>query len=166
MFDNLLRAMNLDDEEEEYYDDDLYEEDDIEDEVVEKRPSLFGKKNKDEFDEPERKSISKITPIRRSQGKGVSNSMEVCVIKPTSFDDSREIAETLLNDHTVILNMEGLNVGVAQRIIDFTCGACYAIDGSLQKVNNYIFIVTPSGVDLSGDFQSLADAFDYSGIQI
>ena len=44
---------------------------------------------------------------------------------------------------------------VAQRIIDFTCGATYSMDGNLQKISNYIFIATPSSVELSGDFPEL-----------
>ena len=81
--------------------------------------------------------------------------MEVCVIKPTSVEDAREITETLLANRTVVLNLEGLDLEVAQRIIDFTSGSCFAVDGNLQKVSNYIFIVTPSNVDISGDFQNI-----------
>ena len=44
---------------------------------------------------------------------------------------------------------------VAQRIIDFTSGSCFAISGNLQKISNYIFIITPSSVDISGDFQDI-----------
>ena len=51
--------------------------------------------------------------------------MEVCVIKPTSVEDSREITETLLSGRTVILNLEGLDLEIAQRIIDFTSGATF-----------------------------------------
>ena len=54
--------------------------------------------------------------------------MEVCVIKPTSVGRCQRIAtETLLSGRTVILNLEGLDLEVAQRIIDFTSGATYAI---------------------------------------
>ena len=52
--------------------------------------------------------------------------MEVCVIKPSSIEDEIEITDTLLNGRTVVINMEGLNVDVAQRIIDFTSGSAYA----------------------------------------
>jgi cell division inhibitor SepF len=89
--------------------------------------------------------------------------MEVCVIKPTSVEDAREITETLLNGRTVVLNVEGLNVEIAQRIIDFTSGSCFAISGNLQKISNYIFIITPANVDISGDFQNLVDSFDTTG---
>jgi len=83
------------------------------------------------------------------------NGMEVCVIKPTSFEESREITDTLLANRTVVLNMEGLEVNLAQRIIDFASGSCYAIHGNLQKISHYIFIITPASVDISGDFQDI-----------
>ena len=95
--------------------------------------------------------------------KNMSNGMEVCVIKPTGVDDSREIIDTLLSNRTVLLNMEGLDVDIAQRILDYASGATYAIDGNLQKISNYIFIITPANVDISGDFQNLVDSFDTSG---
>ena len=75
------------------------------------------------------------------------------------YKEEIEIAETLLAGRTVLINMEGLNIEIAQRIIDFTSGATYAMHGSLQKVSNYIFLATPNGVDISGDIQNLMDAF-------
>lgn len=81
--------------------------------------------------------------------------MEVCVMKPVTVEDGREIADTLLNGRAVILNLEGLDVELAQRIIDFTSGACFAIQGNLQRVSNYIFIVTPNSIEISGDIQEL-----------
>jgi len=81
--------------------------------------------------------------------------MEVCVIKPANVEDAREITDTLLSGRAVILNLEGLHVDIAQRIIDFTSGSCYSINGNLQKVSSYIFIITPESVEISGDFQEL-----------
>ena len=93
--------------------------------------------------------------------------MEVCVIKPTSVEDSREITETLLSGRTVILNLEGLDLEIAQRIIDFTSGATFAISGNLQKISNYIFLVTPTNVDISGDLQDLLNtSLDSSSMRI
>ena len=60
-----------------------------------------------------------------------------------------------MSNRTVVLNFEGLDVDVAQRIIDFISGSCFAIDGNLQKVSNYIFLVTPKNVEISGDLQEL-----------
>ncbi len=96
-------------------------------------------------------SSSKVSPMRSNRRPG----MEVCVIRPRSMEDAREVTETLLDECTVILNMEGIDFELAQRIIDFACGSCYAIQGKLQKISNYIFIITPSTVDISGDFQDM-----------
>ncbi len=159
VMDNFLKIMKLnpDDLDSDYddYDDDDYEED----EPVKVQPKS---KNKNKTKEPEvfydedrsRKNNSKITPITKKKSGGNSN-MSVCVFKPTSFDDSREVVETFCEDRTVVLNLEGLDTEVAQRILDFTYGACYAKDGQLQMISNYIFIITPHSVDVSGDFQEL-----------
>ena len=104
---------------------------------------------------------SKVSPIRPRKSSG----MEVCVIKPKSMEDAREITETLLGGCTVVLNMEGLDLDIAQRIIDFSSGSCYAINGTLQKISGYIFIITPSTVDVSGDIQEiLGGSFDVPSV--
>ena len=111
------------------------------------------------------KQSNKITPISKGSRKQVLG-MEVCVIKPTTIEDEIEITDTLLNGRTVVINMEGLNVEIAQRIIDFTSGSTYAMHGNLQKISNYIFLATPSGVDISGDIQNLMESFDLPGFSI
>ena len=94
--------------------------------------------------------------------------MEVSLIKPTSLDNAKEICDYLLDGKAVVLNMEGIHTETAQRIIDFTSGATYSMDGNLQKISNYIFIATPQSVELSGDFQDLFNSgnLDISGLNI
>ena len=92
----------------------------------------------------------------RSNKRGTQTAnMEVCVIKPASMDDTKEIADTLVDNSTVILNLEGIDVELAQRIIDFTSGACYSLGGTLQKVSSYIFVLGPYNVDITGDLQNI-----------
>ena len=166
VFDKFLDIMKLNDDD---YDDDFYDEEDeyFDDEEFDEKParrSLFGKKNTkeesfDDFDMEEEKkfqpaSSSKVTPMRHPASRKGGN-MEVCVVKPSSVDDSREITETLLSGRTVILNLEGIDVELAQRIIDFTSGACYSLGGSLQQVSSYIFVLGPYNVDITGDLQNI-----------
>ena len=163
VLDKFLDIMKLSDDDE-YDEDDFFDDDEYDDEYEEKpKKSIFRReKTHDESDEDDyelpaksqQRSNNKVTPMRQpARRTGVS--MEVCVIKPTSVEDAREITETLLSGRTVILNLEGLDLEVAQRIIDFTSGATYAISGNLQKISNYIFLVTPTNVDISGDLQDL-----------
>lgn len=157
MTDKLLNFMHLGNEDDYYDDDDFYDEGEIVANTVRKpRPMSSMRDNDyDELDEkPSKKTSQKVTPIRpvkKAQGSG----MEVCVIKPLSVEDAREITETLLENRAVVLNLEGLNVEIAQRIIDFASGSTYAINGNLQMISNYIFIITPASVDISGDFQGV-----------
>ena len=154
VMDKFLNAMKLNDEDDEYYDD--YYDD--EPEPV-KKPTPV----REEIQEEERiirKPSPKVTPMRQTK-KMPGSGMEVCVIKPTTVEDAREITETLLANRTVVLNLEGLDVDIAQRIIDFTSGSCFAISGNLQKISHYIFIITPASVDISGDFQEIiSGSFD------
>ena len=165
--DKFLSIMKLDDEDD--FEDDLFDDDDFEEAP---KKSFFKKNKKSDYDDEEddfyddRKgfaSNSKVTPMRQPVRRA---SMEVCVIKPTAVDDAREITETLLSGRTVILNLEGLDLEIAQRIIDFTSGATFAISGNLQKISNYIFLVTPTNVDISGDLQDLLNtSFDVPSIK-
>ena len=167
LMDKFLNFMKLNDEEDDLYDDDDYLDDE---EDVEPAPKKFTKpkavKDEEEYyeDKAPKKAVQpKVTPIRQVSARKLPGSgMEVCVIKPSSVEaDGREITDTLLANRTVVLNLEGLDMDVAQRIIDFTSGSCYAISGNLQKISHYIFIVTPSSVDISGDLQDVFnDAFD------
>ncbi len=160
VIDRFLDVMKLGGDDD--YDDDYDDYDDFDDDyddVKSDKRSPFKKKRNDDYEDdfedlPPAKPKQKVTPIRQS-GRKQASGMEVCVIKPTSFDDSREITETLLSNRTVVLNFEGLDMDVAQRIIDFTSGSCFAIGGNLQKVSGYIFLVTPRNVDISGDLQDI-----------
>ncbi|MBD5396382.1 MAG: cell division protein SepF [Lachnospiraceae bacterium] len=159
VMDKFLNYMKLNEDDDFYEDDDYYDEEPIE-EKPKKLPAV--KEVSKDYDEDKavvKKTTPKVTPMRQTKKTG--NGMEVCVIKPTSIEDAREITETLLANRTVVLNLEGLDVDIAQRIIDFTSGSCFAISGNLQKISHYIFIITPAIVDISGDFQEiLSGSFD------
>lgn len=156
VMDKFLNYMKLnDDEDDEYYDDYYDDDDEVADsskKTFQKEKELPGSSGTDEL--PFKKVAAKAAPARQ-QKKMSNNGMEVCVIKPNSVEDAREITETLLGNRTVVLNLEGLDVDIAQRIIDFTSGSCFAISGNLQKISHYIFIITPASVDISGDFQDI-----------
>ena len=162
MFDKLIGGMRIDNDDDEFYDDDdeYYEE--------EEKPSrgLFGRRKDDDYDDDDddykkKSSRNKVNAAQR-------RTMEVSMVKPTAVEDAREITNLLLSGKAVVLNMEGIHTEVAQRIIDFTSGATFAMNGKLQKISNYIFIATPDSVDLSGDFQDLLNSgnFDVSGFNM
>lgn len=97
---------------------------------------------------PEREAAPSVRPKRQYSGEA---SMEVCIAKPTSVNDARDVTDLILSGSSVVLNLEGLDVEVAQRILDFISGSSYAVQGNIMKISHYIFVITPASVDISGD---------------
>ncbi len=191
----IMDSMRLsEDDEDDYFLDDDYEEDeelenynqeydtddddDYEEDEKPSRKGFFGRRDEEDDyyddEEPEEPSKPRFLGGRSSSNKVVpmkkAPNMEVSMIKPTSMEDSKEICDYLLAGKAVVLNMEGLHTEVAQRIIDFSSGATYSMNGNLQKISNYIFIATPESVELSGDFQDLlgggGGSLDMSGLNL
>ena len=151
VMDRFLNIMKLNDDE-----DDTFEDDDYLDDEDPKDEKVLSMKSEPPVEEEKiKKTLTRVTPIRQQPRRLGGGGMEVCVIKPSSVEDAREITDTLLANRTVVLNLEGIEVDTAQRIIDFTSGSCYAMSGNLQKISHYIFIITPASVDISGDFQEI-----------
>lgn len=89
--------------------------------------------------------------------------MEVSLIKPVSMEDSHEICDCLLEGKAVVLNMEGIHMEVAQRIIDFTCGATYSMNGTFRRFPTIFLLHSPETVELSGDFRELLSGTSTGG---
>lgn len=102
---------------------------------------------KERVSKMERSTSSKVVPIRTTP-KG----LEVCIMKPTTFEDSQEICDMLLTGRATVINLEGFDDKLAQRTMDFISGSVYAINGKLHRISNCIFIVSPDTVDISGDY--------------
>ena len=166
---NVFKLTGEDDYDE--YDDYDEEFEDDEDDKGSARKKLFSGSHKNKDDEDydsdsrtnDKKPLGrKVVPLKTGGSRG----LEVVVIRPESMEDSSEITDTLLSGKAVVLNLEGIHVEIAQRIIDYSAGSCYAMRGNLQKITNYIFLVTPPNVDISGDLQDLLNtSFDASSMK-
>ena len=77
--------------------------------------------------------------------------MRVVVMDPKSFEDSQAIADNLKNRRPVVVNLDHLDSEVARRVIDFCSGTTYALNGSLQKVGNGIYLFVPSNIDIAAE---------------
>lgn len=164
----LMDGMRLNDPDE---DDDYYLDDDYEDEGDRpSKKSIFSKRteedyydDEEEYEKPRFLSRSpKVVPIKQQR------TMEVSMLRPNTIEDAKEVCDHLLAGKAVVLNMEGIHTEDAQRIIDFTSGATYSMNGNLQKISSFIFIATPESVELSGDFQDLlsSSTLDMGGMSL
>ena len=77
--------------------------------------------------------------------------LQVVLVKPENFTDSQQIADHLLENKTVVLNLETASTDNKRRIIDFLAGVTYAQQGNLKRVANQTYIITPYNVGFVGD---------------
>ena len=188
--DDFLKKMRMVSDDDDYEEDDYDDYDDYEDddEILNRRAGRTDTEDEDddyekEEEVPARKPAQKKAASFYQQhsntaafrsGQASSNvvgmnkgNAEVCMIMPKSFDDANTIADVLLSHKAVLLNLEGIDMVAAQRIIDFASGACYTVGGNLQKVSRKIFIVVPPDMNLSGDFEAMiGDMVDLNAVSI
>lgn len=84
----------------------------------------------------------------------LSPNTEIKVVRPVRYEEVQQIADHLLDNRTVVLNLEGTNKENARRMIDFLSGIAYSIGGNLRKVSNNTFVITPNNVNVTNDATS------------
>lgn len=77
--------------------------------------------------------------------------LQVILVKPEIFGDTKQIADHLNSKKTVVLNLESTTPDVTRRIIDFLGGVAYANGGNIKPVANNTFIITPYNVGFVGE---------------
>ncbi len=88
--------------------------------------------------------------------------VQVVLVKPEQFSDAPSIADNLKSKRTVVLNLESTNRDIARRLLDFLSGCAYADEGSIKRVANSTYIITPYNVDVLGD--DILDELEHNGM--
>ena len=78
-------------------------------------------------------------------------SVQVHLVVPRSFNDAQQIADKFKDTIPVILNLQGADQELSKRLIDFTSGLTYALDGGMQRVADKVFLLTPRNVEVSAE---------------
>jgi len=81
---------------------------------------------------------------------------KVHLVVPRSFNDAQQIADRFKAQIPVILNLQGADTELSKRLIDFSSGLTYALDGSMQRVADKVFLLTPRNVELSAEERARA----------
>ena len=127
----------------------------------------FGDDEEDQFDDnfieesSPRRSREKLENdlklIGNKKGKIVNinttTQLKVVIVQPESFEEAKDIADTLKTKNPVVINLEDVSKDESRRIVDFLSGSVYALDGNIQKISNGIFLITPYNVGIMGDFK-------------
>lgn len=81
-------------------------------------------------------------------------SAKVTITKPTAYEEATEICDALKNRRIVLVNTASLEIKIAQRLLDFISGSCYALGGELQEIEKGVYILSPSNVEVTSDLKN------------
>jgi cell division inhibitor SepF len=98
--------------------------------------------NREEVSLPSRPNVVRTMPSS-------STAARVHVVEPRGFNDAQEVGDRLKANQPVILNLQGLERDLQRRLIDFSSGLAYALGGSMSRVADQVFLLTPSNVEVS-----------------
>ena len=111
-----------------------------------------------EFTKPS--DAAKAVPIERRLSVAGTNAFKLVLIEPKSFDECPKLVDGLKGRRPIIINLEKIETETAKKIFDFLSGATYALNGSVQKIANNIFIFAPESVDITAS-QEDRGGFDF-----
>jgi cell division inhibitor SepF len=89
--------------------------------------------------------------LRPVGGNGIAGMDQVHLVIPKAFNDAQEIANQFKDEIPVILNLQGIDVDLSKRLIDFSSGLTYALDGGMQRIADKVFLLTPRNVEVSAE---------------
>jgi cell division inhibitor SepF len=112
----------------------------------------------DDLYEEESGASRNVVPLEQRARRGGT---EVSVYAPRAFADVTEIADALRNRQVVIVNLQNADRSLLQRVVDFTSGVAYTIDGKIQKLAEAIYLVVPAGISVNA--QGLRDSMAADG---
>jgi cell division inhibitor SepF len=123
------------------------------------RPNVrrLQRRRRDDFDdifadEPPRSSrdTRQLRPVG-ANGRSTAGDIQVHLVVPKSFNDAQQIADQFKDSIPVILNLQGTDTDLSKRLIDFSSGLTYALDGGMQRIADKVFLLTPRNVEVSAE---------------
>lgn len=96
----------------------------------------------------------RVSEVESSNIVNINNiQMKIETRHPETMTEAGEIRELVKSNVAVVVNLEGTDHPIAQRLVDYLSGVADSLDGDLQCISNRIFVVAPKNIELSGDFR-------------
>ena len=117
---------------------------------------LQTRRRRDEIDDifaEDSRSSTRVTSVLRPVGTngGSGGNVQVHLVVPKNFNDAQQIADQFKDSVPVILNLQGADTDLSKRLIDFSSGLTYALDGGMQRIADKVFLLTPRNVEVSAE---------------
>ncbi len=108
------------------------------------------------------------TSLRTSTGSGVrsiTTDAQASVLVIEEFGDAKILADWTRDGVPVVLDLRSAGSDLTRRVVDFSSGLIYVLDGKMRKVGSGLVLVTPAGVELSDrEKRRLADLGAYEDL--
>ena len=123
------------------------------------RPNVrrLQRRRRDDFDDifaDEPRGGGRETRVLKSvggNGRTTGSELQVHLVVPKRFNDAQQIADQYKDSIPVILNLQGTDTDLSKRLIDFSSGLTYALDGGMQRIADKVFLLTPRNVEVSAE---------------
>jgi len=100
-----------------------------------------------------------VTPIKRAAASRdeTTGLRQITTIHPRSYNDAKLIGESFRDGIPVIMNVTDMGEADAKRLVDFSAGLVFGLRGSIERVTNKVFLLSPSYVEVIGDDKKISE---------
>jgi cell division inhibitor SepF len=107
---------------------------------------------------PAVKGPTAVPSVAAADPDPASGPAEITSLQPKSYNEARLIGERYRDGIPVIMNLTEMDDAGAKRLVDFAAGLAFALRGSIEKVTNRVFLLSPPNVEVSAsDRRKLAE---------
>jgi cell division inhibitor SepF len=100
----------------------------------------------------DRPASSSVTSSFRPTGTAAGADIyRITTLHPRSYNDARQIGEEYREGVPVIINLTGMDDSDAKRIVDFAAGLVFGLRGSIERITNKVFLLSPANVDVGAE---------------
>lgn len=72
----------------------------------------------------------------------------ILAVTPRTYSDAQSIGDSFRKGMPVVMNLESMSEGEARRMVDFASGLIYGLSGSIERITNRVFLLTPESVSV------------------
>ncbi|MCW2133272.1 cell division protein SepF [Arthrobacter sp. VKM Ac-2550] len=100
-----------------------------------------------------------VTPIKRAPSSREESSVlrQITTVHPRSYNDAKIIGESFRDGIPVIMNVTDMGEADAKRLVDFSAGLVFGLHGSIERVTNKVFLLSPSTMEVLGEDKQASD---------
>jgi cell division inhibitor SepF len=136
-----------------------YDEYDVDDDTTDATPAVSGRAPK--VREPRPAPVSDLSERRRpaSGPTGVVAELSrITTLHPRTYNEARTVGENFRDGTPVIMNLSEMDDNDAKRLVDFAAGLVFATRGTIERVTNKVFLLSPPNVTVAAeDKQRIAE---------